>query len=209
MTKSNVDDDFAQPFDDLVRVGPRPPADALAQIDALARRRRRLRVAGGGFGAATVLAASLALGVAVNHGPASSPTHRGTIQPADSVDWEELSGPALADALGLEPIPGGEVNDTPGCQGKDVETFQADPVMVYCYLAADYGITDPVEAHMLRWQLVGVSRSPDLTELAQLEVELHDVSVDNSEHPTPEKADQIFDLTDQTQTLQDELYPPE
>jgi hypothetical protein len=196
-----------------------PPVDAVMTggEHRVQSRRRVLAAAGAVAVLAIVVGASLGWRQ-LPSGNASGPTSPSTTTAPSG--WEQMTGTALADALGLTPVPGAEVNQSVECSGgdgindKDGLVFKGNPnPLVYCYLPADYGITDPVEAELLRWQLVGVPRSPDLLELARLEVRHGEVAVawsDSANDVTRaiELADELFRLNTRIEELMHQMFPP-
>jgi hypothetical protein len=93
-----------------------------------------------------------------------------------------MSGKILADALGLSPVPLSEINTSPQCRSDNdggvdaisIVVIKADPdTVAYCY--GRYGITDRVELGLLRYQLAGMPRSPDLVTLVTYQVEVKTV----------------------------------
>jgi hypothetical protein len=197
MSQQTRDDDIAEAFRLLASRSPRPPGDALAQIAHRSRARRRMQVVGGGVVVAAVAAITAVIGSGIAH---SSPR---TLQPAESGEWHELYGPELADALGLQPVPLADVDETPACDGKYVVAFEAD--MTYCFAPADFGVADPVEADMLMYQLQGIPPSPKLAELAELEVEVRGLA--NREPPSDGDAQAIIALMRQIEQLKNDVLP--
>jgi hypothetical protein len=194
------DDDIAEAFRLLASRSPRPPDHAIQQIKQRSRRRRRAHVIGGGVATVAVVAAVTMVGSGFDGSmrPDSTP-----VAPAGSVAWQDLYGPELAAALGLEPVPLPDVDDTAACDAKIVAEFEED--MTYCFLPSDYGITDPVEADMLTWQLQGVPPSPTLTQIAQLEVD--ERALANTQSPSSEDAQRINELKKQIEQLKAQVLP--
>jgi hypothetical protein len=192
---------------------PPPLATILADGSRARKRRSRKRALTGVAGSLLVVAV---VGAALTL-PRDAPHSQGPTSPNTPIDtshWEDLTGTELADALGLTSVPLAEVNESYECSGddgindKDGLVFKGNPdPLVYCYLPADYGITDPVDVELLQWQLVGVPRSPDLIELARLEAELHHLP-DRSPDGTV-TTDDMLPLLRQIEQLRERLFPPD
>lgn len=186
-------------------VSPPPVQTVVAGGERRARDRRRAGVA---IAALTVVGiaagTSLALGgLPVNNDTGPTPAAGPTAPPG----WEHLTGPALADAVGLTPVPLADVDQTPACDGAVVVEFTNHPTdLTYCYVPSDLGVTDPVEAQLLTWQLWGFPRSPDLVELASLQVELHRAVPGGGDGGA--SVDRIRQLKHLIDELRQRLFPP-
>lgn len=189
-----VDGRVGAAFKELAHGRPSLPADALERIRSRSRQRRARRVASAAVACAAVATLGIGVAMAARSAPSTQPA-----QPPGVSDWENLSGPALAEALDLDPVATDDIDETPSCDGKGAQEFRDG--MAYCFLAEDYGITDPVDKKLLNWQLRGAERTPQLLELAQLEVELDEAIKVNTEQPSAAHRQAIADLTAETGEL--------
>lgn len=144
------------------------------------------------------------------NGPVSPPT---TAAPDG---WQNMTGLTLANALGLTLVPQAEVKTALECTTddgtkKDVIVVLGNPdAVAYCYLASDYGITDPVESRLMGWQLFGVPRTDRLVELATVSQQLADLMRNNGgNHVTPERLPRLQALMEQKEQLENQLFAPQ
>jgi hypothetical protein len=131
------------------------------------RRRRTAAVALGSLAVSGVVVAAAFAGVAAHDSGATDDGAPTATQPS-TTPWQQLTGEAVGEALGLKTVEYSVVNDHPECLGEGNYYTQYEPGRGFCYHPADLGITDPVEADLLAWQIMGFQRSDDLIEFVEL-----------------------------------------
>jgi hypothetical protein len=133
----------------------------------VAGERARIAVAAAGvvltMAVATVVATAFWPHQAAESAPATGPS-------TSAASWQELTGKAIGEALGLEPL---RASESAGCDG--IAFVEYVDGRGFCYDPAKLGIEGQLEARLLSWQIRGIPRSPALIEYVQLENELNDL----------------------------------
>jgi len=128
------------------------------------------------------------------------PEHRQPAQPASSSDvdaWQTLTGKAVGDVLGLDPLP---TSEAAGCPGTAFAEYEDG--IGFCYDPAQLGITDRLQADLLAWQIMGYQRSPMLIEYVQLEERRDDLRTElNTDEPDPDLLAQSATISERMDAL--------
>lgn len=179
-----------------------PPVDAVQRVVATAHRRRTTRRAISTAAAVASVVCIIGVFAAVTRTEDAPGTAPAT--PRD-VNWQELTGKEVGEALGWTAQPTG----SPNCPDFFVEYAdgsEPNDAMGFCFTYADLeaaGVPGTrLEARVLGYQIQGYERSPELFEYIQLQDEYTDL-VGSHDFDL----DQIDEIRDRLRVLKQEIVP--
>jgi hypothetical protein len=180
--------------------------DRLWEEGVAKRRRRVLGVAVGSLAVGGIVVAAGFAGIAAYDSGATDDGAPTVSQPSPTA-WQQLTGKAVGEALGLDPLSTAEGKGA--CEGTKGFTEYVKG-MGFCYDPADLGITSEVEAELLILQIWGYERTPALVEYADVDVQLQELGQRMSHNNSdPTLVQQWRDLAKRKQDLGGQLVKHE